>query len=431
MSSNQPAISEIPSAPDAEQCVLGAALLRPRVAAWLQLEPRLFADPKNRLVWTAMQELAARSEAVDEISIADELGPRKLDAIGGLPYLSHLALRVPTADNVEHYAGILRRTHVTREVLLALGDVDRLIEDGEDGEALRDELMARLARIAAGERRGVVTWGDTIRRAQERLSGDEPDDTDYVATGVPRISLPISKTTALGADPGVGKTSLVLAMARGVADRTGMCAVVCTWEDPETVPGWRGLAHLADVDASALQRRRADLYELQRARDIELPPVYDRVFWVDCRGRTWGYAAREIRALAHQHDVVLVAADYLQRMNIGQLGRGLRADQRLAQVVDEFDALVADIGAAGLMVTQFSKYEGEPTIRNFREAPALAQICKLALLVWELEPGTLRIVADKQNEGVRGGGATLSFDGGRQRFDEVVQDPRHPHAEGA
>jgi len=109
----------------AEEAVLSATLLDQeaigRVAKLVELE--MFYRERHRLVFAAMLALAARSVAIDPVTVHDELQSRgDLDRIGGMEYLATLIDVVPTAAHVEHHARIIRE-HALRRDLARAGAV--------------------------------------------------------------------------------------------------------------------------------------------------------------------------------------------------------------------------------------------------------------------------------------------------------------------
>src|SRR5919202_1505154 len=105
---------------EAEEAVLGSVLKNPtsivQIADFLRAED--FYAPRNRHVFKAMLALNADGRPIDYHTLADQL--RQLDlyeASGGLIYLSELNLATPTAAHIEHYARIVERTSIMRQLI--------------------------------------------------------------------------------------------------------------------------------------------------------------------------------------------------------------------------------------------------------------------------------------------------------------------------
>ncbi|MEM9490708.1 MAG: DnaB-like helicase N-terminal domain-containing protein, partial [Myxococcota bacterium] len=115
----------MPHSIEAEASVLGGILLRNDVLTDLdQLDAEDFYDPRHQAVFAAMRRLEAEAKPIDEVTLGDEL--RKdgnLESIGGLSFLSQLALKVPTAANAMYYAEIVRDKHAARRLMVAASEI--------------------------------------------------------------------------------------------------------------------------------------------------------------------------------------------------------------------------------------------------------------------------------------------------------------------
>src|SRR2546422_9476718 len=97
---------------DAEKSALGGVLIKP--SAYDELATALVADdfylPAHREIFEAMAALDQRRQPIDAVSLADELKNRgalpRLE--GGEAYLVHIADAVPTAENIAHYARLVK-----------------------------------------------------------------------------------------------------------------------------------------------------------------------------------------------------------------------------------------------------------------------------------------------------------------------------------
>ena len=162
----------LPWSESAEQSLLGAVLLKPEILGWLEVDPGCFHGAHNVAVWGAMSALKARELAIDTVTLESELTRSgALKAIGGVSYLSKLALEVPTAANAESYAATLEDYRVTREVMRATADVQaRAVIDDLSGETLLDALLAELAGIKRRPANELTAIADTVPCPETRSS---------------------------------------------------------------------------------------------------------------------------------------------------------------------------------------------------------------------------------------------------------------------
>src|SRR5256885_7923721 len=118
-----PAKRSPPHNMDAEKSVLGAVFIKPaafdEVATTLQVDD--FFLPAHREIFEAMLALDKRRQPLDVIAVADELKTRGLLARleGGESYLLALANTVPTAENIIHYARLVREKATLRRLISA------------------------------------------------------------------------------------------------------------------------------------------------------------------------------------------------------------------------------------------------------------------------------------------------------------------------
>jgi len=80
-----------------------------------EIESRDFYRSDHQKIYTAIQSLSQRDDAIDVITVSEELEKSgKLREIGGLAYLSSLAKNTPNSGNVVSYAKIVRENAILR-----------------------------------------------------------------------------------------------------------------------------------------------------------------------------------------------------------------------------------------------------------------------------------------------------------------------------
>src|SRR5688572_9500623 len=102
---------------EAEKAVLGAILINNHVfnQASEALDAEDFYRAAHQRIWNKMVDLSARNEAIDPITLQDELvRSGELDDVGGPAYVSSLTDGVPRSANVEYYAKIVKEKSTLR-----------------------------------------------------------------------------------------------------------------------------------------------------------------------------------------------------------------------------------------------------------------------------------------------------------------------------
>ena len=111
---------QIPHDSEAEKAVLGAIFLDNSaiVDAYDILKPDDFYERANKLVFQAMINISERDEGIDALTLQDELKRNnQLDDIGGIAYVSELAMSTPTAVHITYYANIVKRKAILRNLI--------------------------------------------------------------------------------------------------------------------------------------------------------------------------------------------------------------------------------------------------------------------------------------------------------------------------
>src|SRR4026207_2232345 len=105
---------------EAERSVLGAILLHNdafNLAAEIIDSGDFFRDAHRR-IFDKMVKLAERGDAIDLVTLKEELGRSgELDEVGGPAYITALVDGVPRSTNVEHYAKIIKEKATLRNLI--------------------------------------------------------------------------------------------------------------------------------------------------------------------------------------------------------------------------------------------------------------------------------------------------------------------------
>jgi replicative DNA helicase len=156
---NEPSERAMPVDLDAEQAVLGAAMLSATALAEMRtlIDGTDFYKPAHETIWQAACALSDAGHATDAVALASALGP-DLARVGGAPYLHTCMASVPTAANGPYHAEILRQKAYARR-LVTIGT--RLAQMGrtEIEPDLKAVARASLQELIEADTRG---WADPI-----------------------------------------------------------------------------------------------------------------------------------------------------------------------------------------------------------------------------------------------------------------------------
>ena len=223
---------QIPHDSSAEKAVLGAIFIDPEAIADASavVQPEDFYEKANQIVFQAMIDLSDREEAIDPLTLQDELNKRnQLDDIGGIGYVSELALATPTAAHVTYYAQIVHRKALLRKLIFASQKIiTNAMNESDDVTNILDDAESEIMNVSSDNNTGGFrTIKDIVNSTIDEIN-NIPEDGDMV-TGLPTGFYELDKMTTgfhddeliiIAARPGVGKTSFALNVAQYVGLHT-------------------------------------------------------------------------------------------------------------------------------------------------------------------------------------------------------------------
>ncbi len=391
---------QAPWSPEAEISVLGGMLIDgDAVAKGVELvDDTMFYRPANRRLYRAMRRLFERGEAIDPVTLTEELrATGELDAVGGPAYLAELIEAVPTAANIEYHAKIIKDRALLRRLIEASSDTIRDAYDtgGEPVADTLDRAEQRIFQIAqAGKRKGFVWIKEVLWPTFEHI--ERLQQAEGAVTGIPSGFSDLDNLTAgfqradlivVAGRPSMGKTSLALNIIQHAAIERGTPVALFSLEMSKEAIVQRLLCAEGQVNSSNLRRGRLSEQEYMQlataAGHLNTAPI-----WID---DTPAITALELRAKARrlkaEVDLGLIAVDYLQLM------RAPRAENRVQEISAISGALKAvakELDVPVMAMSQLSRApeqrgEHRPQLSDLRESGAIEQDADLVLFIFRPE----------------------------------------------
>ncbi len=420
-----------PHAFDAECAVLGGIMLDPDAFERLEgiLLPEHFYAEANRLIFTAMQDLAAQGRPVDALTIKDFLLQRdQLSAVGGEAYLGELIESVPTATNINHYAQLVRERAVLRELLSVCNQVSQEIYEQRDeavGEHL-DRAEQRVLAVAEHFQRSSPTFArmnelmvESYRHLEKRYADKKEitgiptgfTDLDQMTSGLQRNDLVI-----VAGRPSMGKTAFAIDIARNAAfELDGKEAVaIFSLEMSSQQIALRMLASEARIDMQKLRTGRFSKNDWSKLA-AATGSLAEASIYVD---DTPAISVLEIRSKCRRlkretGGLALVVIDYLQLMS----GRSdaERRDLEISEITRSLKGLAKELHVPVLVLSQLSRAvearaDKRPLMSDLRESGAIEQDADVIMFIHRKEmysntpehEGVAEIIVAKQRNGPTG-----------------------------
>lgn len=377
---------------EAERSVLGAVLLDNKAMdeVGTMLEARDFMIQAHELIWTAMKYLQDKDKPIDPMTLTEMLIMyKRLDEVGGVPYLTELLGATPTAANVKHHANIVRKQSVKRRAVTIGEKIKQLALEKEFED--EEELFQSIEKLSESIRPETV--GDLVHVANSRKEYFDylAKKDDLIMTGFKQFDewmggIGRGWLYILAARPSVGKTAKMLQMLRGIAAQgKGHCLV---WSQEMKRPQLynRMIASMTGISAGRLRLKKLNTHDWE---DIE--QAYDQleklpIHIADAKNVT----IDEIRATARQAkrkhgQISAIFIDYLGIMNIPQ-PPGMTRAQAIGEVTKGAKRLAMELDCVVVMLAQMNR-EGKkalkPSLEHLKESGDIEQDADVVEFLWE------------------------------------------------
>ena len=399
---------------DAEQSVLGALMLDKDaiVAVADMLAPEDFYKGAHGTIYTAITELYEKGEPIDVLSLSNRLDEKKkLAEVGGAAYLASLANMVPSASNIAHYAGVVKKKSTLRKLIHAATEIGELgYSEADDVEQTLDSAEQALFRVSQqSQKQEFLSMKDALSTAFDRIDELHKNRGEMrgVPTGFPDVDtilsgLQKSDLIILAARPSVGKTSLALDIARAAAAQYNVPTGIFSLEMSSDQLVDRMIAAEGDVDLWRL--RTGNLHDEDNDNDFErineaMGRLNDAPIYIDDASSANIMTMRTMaRRLQAQHNLGLIIIDYLQLMEgrstdnrvqeISEISRGLKT---LAKELN-----IPIIALSQLSRAVESRTDQRPKLSDLRESGSIEQDADVVMFLYRED----RVKPDTENKGI-------------------------------
>ncbi len=440
----------LPNSLEAERSVLGAMLLDTEAldAMIEQLRPEDFYLSAHNYIFAAMRDTRMAGEAVDLITLNNALERSgKLDAAGGIVYLTELMNFVPTAANVQYYAAIVEE-HSMQRAMIRVGN--EMIRDGMNDTKPVDESLNEAER---------KIYDITMRKSEDSLAPakeivpatlnqigeliQRKGKLTGIATGFSKLDrltngLQKSDLIIVAARPAMGKSAFSMNIGQYAALHDSRSVAVFSLEMSKEQLMMRILCTEAAVDSQKIKDGTLDDAETQRIMEAATMMQATNFFIDDTPGATVAGIRSKCRRLKAQQGLDLVIIDYMQLIQGTGMGQR-RTDSRVQEVSDMTRALkllARELAVPIILLAQLNRgpeqrQDHRPMISDLRESGSIEQDADMVILlyrpvVYDPEAGNEAeaIVAKNRHGPIET--IDLAFEGAFTRFRTLLREDEMP-----
>lgn len=388
-----------PHSVEAEKALLGSVMIRAEAMHDIidMISERSFYATEHKSIWSVLHELHAKGTPIDLLSLSARLKEKNLlDQTGGMTYLTDLINTVPSSANATHYAEIVEKKHIMRELLRAAESITGL---GYDEELDLHEILERAekALYSVTNKSGsnkFVALKDTLHEAWERL--DHLHKTRHELRGVQTGFVELDNKLAgfqksdliiLAGRPSMGKTALALDMVRKAAVNHKVPVAIFSLEMSSQQLVDRMLAAESQVDAWKIRTGHnlsveGDFKAVGEAiaRLSEAP-----IFIDDQPGNNILKMRAVARRLKNEKKLGLVVVDYLQLMLPTTNRNNDNMVQQITEISRSLKNLARELEIPVLALSQLSRAVeargGKPRLSDLRDSGSIEQDADVVMFI--------------------------------------------------
>ncbi len=443
---------QAPYSMQAEQSVLGAALLDPSSIdiVMQRLRPEMFHVRQNRAVCTEIYTLTGNSMPVDIVVLAERLAaegsfPSEAEARG---YLADMADTVPSLSNLTHYISIVREKYVKRQLMEQAREILEQAGEDIDSDVMLEAAEQRLYELRSGRDTGEVQQLKyaiiDILSHLDKLAGPDRDQYLGIPTGYTYLDgklagLSRSDLLILASRPGMGKTSFALNIAVNVA-KSGVPVVFFSLEMTNDQLAARILSAEARVDSNVfrtgVRENTGDMASIVHTSEALSPlPIY----LDDTSSITVAEMKSRVRQLNRsaiatgKKPVGLIVIDYLQLMSSGK--RNENRVQEISEMTRSLKIMAKDLDLPVLVLSQLSRNpekgraDHRPMLSDLRDSGSIEQDADIVMFLYreayykdedpDVDPNAAQCIIAKNRHGETGA-VQMYWDGAHTQYKEIA-----------
>lgn len=394
-----------PQAVDAEMAVLGSMLLSAEAAerAFEILKPEHFYKEAHKKIFTAMKNLLDKSQAIDIVTLSEELKKNNLLAqLGGEMYLTELVDKVSSAAHVEHYANIVYKKFLIRDLIkVSTSIIQQCYKEEDEPKDLIDKASNQIYVLSQEQK--LTGFVSTKEMAPEVLkmienAAQNKNPVRGVPTGLSEFDFKTggfrkSDLIILGARPSQGKTALALNMAYHacVTAKEHFPVAIFSLE-----MGRHSLFErmICAASGTELHQIRSGYFPREKWKDLTAAyaALAEAPMYID---DTSGITITEIRMRARRlatelekqgKELGLIVIDYLQL--IRGTGRAESRQQEVSEISRMLKDLARTLNVPVLALSQLSRKNedkgrqgNKPQLSDLRESGSIEQDADVVALI--------------------------------------------------
>ncbi len=411
----------LPHSVEAEQSVIGSMLLDREaiVAASELLTGEDFYNRQYGVLFETMCELHNEGSPVDLVTLQNRLRSKEVPPeVASLEFVREMLTAPMISANIKSYANIVAEKATLRRLIRLNEDIaNTCYAEKETLEYILEDTEKRVFQLV--QKRTVDSYvpiRQVVMNAMEKI--EAAARSNGTVTGIPTGFLDLDYRTAglqpsdlilIAARPSMGKTALMLNLARNVAFKKNLTMAIFSLEMSKEQLVNRMFSMESNVDGQKIRTGQMNDQEWEQL----IAGVIGRSSLIidDTPGISIAELRSKCRKYKLEHGLSVVMIDYLQLMT----GTGKASDSRQQEISDisrSLKSLARELSVPVIALSQLSRAveqrpDHRPMLSDLRESGAIEQDADVVMFIYRDEyynhdsekKGITELIIAKQRNG--------------------------------
>ena len=412
----------LPHSMEAEQSVIGSMIMDREaiVVASELISSEDFYNKQYGVLFETMCELNDAGSPVDLVTLQNRLQSKDVPPeVSSLEFVRDILSAPLITANIKHYANIVAEKSTLRKLIRLNEEIANACYGGKESlEYILEDTEKRVFQLVQKRttdayvpiRQVVMNAMDKIEAAAKNKGSVTGIPTGFLDLDYRTAGLQPSDLILIAARPSMGKTALMLNLARNVAFKKNLCMAVFSLEMSKEQLVNRMFSMESNVDSQKL--RTGQLNDQEWEKLIESAGVIGKSSLIidDTPGISIAELRSKCRKYKLEHGLSVIMIDYLQLMTGS--GRTDSRQQEISDISRSLKSLARELSVPVIALSQLSRAveqrpDHRPMLSDLRESGAIEQDADVVMFIYRDEyynkdsekRGITEIIIAKQRNG--------------------------------
>jgi replicative DNA helicase len=382
-----------PYSQSAEEAFVGAFFSDPELLKECNIRPEQLYSPRLRMLYRAIRSLDEKGKPIDVIALIEELGPEKMEGVGGVSYIMQVQEGLHTTANFLYYQKLVLEYAQKRKTIQV---AEKIMESAKETDITKTLNEAIQDLMAIEEEQTDDDTGEIKDSLADLFLDCEKDLGEIV--GIPsgfhyldRLTGGFQKSdlVIIGARPSMGKTAFALNIALQAARED--ISLIFSLEMPKEQLLKRLAGLTGEIDSLKMKNPKREFHEedwknfsnaIGKMANIHLH-IFDRA------GMDVAYIWSKVRKIRREYGGekrILVMIDYLQLIEGDQKTKQFRQAE-ISEISRKLKLMARELNVVVIALSQLSRgvesrQDKRPILSDLRESGQIEQDADLIAFLY-------------------------------------------------